>query len=96
MANCELLNLSDGYITTQLCCSTGNIAIDSTKANEHGCVPAMGDIFKNRVQTYFQSSTQHNTEYAVMRWMLNENFFFFFFKFWDFPGGAVDEESACQ
>lgn len=79
MANCELLNLSDGYITTQLCCSTGNIAIDSTKANEHGCVPAMGDIFKNRVQTYFQSSTQHNTEYAVMRWMLNENFFFFFF-----------------
>lgn len=57
MANCELLNLSDGYITTQLCCSTGNIAIDSIKANEHGCVPAMGDIFKNRVQTYFQSST---------------------------------------
>ena len=29
-ANCELLNPSDGYITTQLCCSTGNTAIDDT------------------------------------------------------------------
>ena len=95
MANCELLNLSDGYITTQLCCSPGNIAIDSTKANEHGDVPAMGDIFKNRVQTYFQipPSTILNMQSCGRCSM---RIFFFFFKFWDFPGGAVDEESACQ